>query len=54
MIRKGGLIRDITIGDCVELQDAIGEHQCSGQHGKHLYYALLARPACSGRALRPG
>src|SRR5216683_1848619 len=36
MIRKGGLIRDLTIGDCVELQAAIGEHQCSGQHGKHL------------------
>ncbi len=48
MIRKGGLIRDITIGDCVELQDAIGEHQRAGYHGKHLYYALLAETGVFG------
>lgn len=53
MIRKGGLIRDITIGDCVELQDAIGEQQCSGQHGKHLYYALLAETGVFGPGAPP-
>ncbi|MFF6980208.1 hypothetical protein ACFZAV_21300 [Streptomyces sp. NPDC008343] len=39
---KGGTIRDVTIGDCVELQHAIGEHQTNGYHGKHLFYSLLA------------
>ncbi len=53
MIRKGGLIKDITIGDCVELQAAIGEHQCSGQHGKHLYYALLAETGVFGPGAPP-
>jgi hypothetical protein len=53
LIRKGGLIRDITIGDCVELQDGIGEHQCAGQHGKHLYYALLAETGVFGPGAPP-
>ncbi|MFC5188107.1 hypothetical protein [Actinomadura harenae] len=53
MIRKGGLIRDITIGDCVELQVGIGEHQCAGQKGKHLYYALLAETGVFGPAAPP-
>jgi hypothetical protein len=53
MIRKGGLIKDITIGDCVELQDGIGEHQCAGQHGKHLYYALLAETGVFGPGAPP-
>ncbi|WSV26837.1 DNA integrase/recombinase [Streptomyces sp. NBC_01017] len=39
---KDGTIRDVTIGDCVELQHAIGEHQTNGYHGKHLFYQLLA------------
>ncbi|MCG7526036.1 tyrosine-type recombinase/integrase [Streptomyces sp. OfavH-34-F] len=39
---KGGSVHDVTIGDCVELQHAIGEHQSNGYHGKHLFYALLA------------
>ena len=43
MIRKGGLIKDITIGDCVELQDGLGEHQCAGQHGKHPSVASVYR-----------
>jgi len=30
LLSKGGLIRDITIGDCVELGDALQEHQCQG------------------------
>ncbi|MFJ5034554.1 hypothetical protein ACIQB5_42395 [Streptomyces sp. NPDC088560] len=42
MARKGGTVRDVTIGDCVELQHAIGEHQTNGCHGKHLFYQLLA------------
>jgi integrase len=46
--RKGGTIRDITIGDCVELQHAIGEHQANGHHGKHLFYALLAETGTFG------
>src|SRR5258707_1313855 len=53
MIRKGGLIRDITIGDCVELQDALGEYQRAGQHGKHLYYALLAETGVVGPGAPP-
>ncbi|WPB95928.1 hypothetical protein [Streptomyces malaysiensis] len=40
--RKGGTVHDVTIGDCVELQHAIGEHQTNGYHGKHLFHALLA------------
>ncbi|MEU8589499.1 hypothetical protein AB0C59_21240 [Streptomyces sp. NPDC048664] len=42
MVSKGGTVRDVTIGDCAELQHAIGEHQTNGYHGKHLFYALLA------------
>jgi len=53
MIRKGGLIRDVTIGDCVELQGALGEYQCTGQHGKHLYYALLAETGVFGPGAPP-
>ena len=30
LLNKGGLIRDITIGDCIELSDALQEHQCPG------------------------
>ncbi|WP_052744524.1 tyrosine-type recombinase/integrase [Streptomyces odonnellii] len=40
--RKSGTVHDVTIGDCVELQHAIGEHQTNGYHGKHLFYQLLA------------
>jgi integrase len=47
LTRKGGLIQDITIGDCVELQYAIQEHQVEGQ-GKHLFYALLAETGVFG------
>jgi Phage integrase family len=53
MIRKGGLIKDITIGDCVELQDGLGEYQCAGQHGRHLYYALLAETGVFGPGAPP-
>jgi integrase len=47
LTRKGGLIADITIGDCVELQRAIQEHQVEGK-GKHLFYALLAETGVFG------
>ncbi|MGW7757523.1 hypothetical protein ACWGK6_39550 [Streptomyces violaceusniger] len=36
---KGGTVHDVTIGDCVELQHAIGEHQTNGYQGEHLFYA---------------
>ncbi|MCX5233117.1 hypothetical protein [Streptomyces sp. NBC_00233] len=39
---KGGTVQDVSIGDCVELQHAIGEHQSNGYHGRHLFCALLA------------
>jgi integrase len=42
LLSKGGLIRDIAIGDCVELGDALQEHQCQGANNKPLFYALLA------------
>ena len=42
LLGKGGLIRDITIGDCIELGDALQEHQCQGANNKPLFYALLA------------
>ena len=42
LLSKGGLIRDITIGDCVELGDALQEHQCQGANNRPLFYALLA------------
>jgi integrase len=47
LARKGGTIRDITIGDCVELQQAIHEYQRQGK-GKHLFYALLAETGVFG------
>ncbi|QCX82648.1 Phage integrase family protein (plasmid) [Streptomyces sp. YIM 121038] len=46
--RKGSTVHDVTIGDCVELQHAIGEHQTNGHHGKHLFYQLLARLGAFG------
>ena len=42
LLAKGGLVRDITIGDCVELGDALQEHQCQGANNRPLFYALLA------------
>ena len=41
LLSKGGLIGDITIGDCVELGDALQEHQCQGANNRPLFYALL-------------
>ena len=35
------------------LQVAIGQHQCSGQKGKHLYYAMLAETGVFGPSAPP-
>jgi integrase len=42
LLNKGGLIRDITIGDCIEISNALQEHQCQGANNRPLFYALLA------------
>ncbi len=42
LLNKGGQIRDITIGDCIELNNALREHQCNGASNRPLFYALLA------------
>ena len=41
VIRKGGLISDITVGDCLELTAALEEHHFRGSAGRPLFYALL-------------
>ena len=41
VICKGGLIADITVGDCVELTAALEEHHFRGSAGRPLFYALL-------------
>jgi integrase len=41
LLNKGGQIRDITVGDCVELDTALREHQCKSAVDKPLYYTLL-------------
>ncbi|BCB84870.1 hypothetical protein Psuf_021830 [Phytohabitans suffuscus] len=43
VIRKGGLIADITVGDCVELTKALQEHHFRGSAGRPLFYALLRK-----------
>jgi hypothetical protein len=42
LLNKGGLIRDITIGDCIEISNALQEYQCQGANNRPLFYALLA------------
>lgn len=49
LTRKGGRIDDITVGDCVELQHAIHEHQIQGK-GRHLFYGVLAERGVFGPA----
>jgi hypothetical protein len=41
VIRKGGLVGDITVGDCVELTGALQEYHFRGSAGRPLFYALL-------------
>jgi len=42
LLNKGGLIRDITVGDCIELNAALREHQARGADARPLFYTLLA------------
>ena len=42
LLNKGGLIGDITVGDCIEISNALQEHQCQGADNRPLFYALLA------------
>jgi integrase len=41
VISKGGLVSDITVGDCIELMAALQEHHFRGSAGRPLFYALL-------------
>jgi integrase len=41
VIRKGGLVSDVTVGDCLELTAALDEHHFRGSAGRPLFYALL-------------
>ncbi|MEU0939007.1 hypothetical protein [Embleya sp. NPDC005971] len=41
VISKGGIVADITVGDCVELTEALEEHHFRGSAGRPLFYALL-------------
>jgi integrase len=41
VICKGGLVTDITVGDCVELTAALEEYHFRGSAGRPLFYALL-------------
>jgi hypothetical protein len=56
VIRKGGLVRDITVGDCVELTTALREHHFRGSAGRPLFYAMLKQagvlPAAAPERLR--
>jgi hypothetical protein len=56
VIRKGGLVGDITVGDCVELTKALQEHHFRGSAGRPLFYAMLKKagvlPAAAPERLR--
>jgi hypothetical protein len=56
VIRNGGLVRDITLGDCVELTKALQEHHFRGSAGRPLFYAMLKSagvlPAAAPERLR--
>jgi site-specific recombinase XerD len=56
VIRKGGLVRDITVGDCIELTTALQEHHFRGSAGRPLFYAMLKHagvlPAAAPERLR--
>ena len=41
VICKGGLVSDITVGDCIELTAALQEFHFRGSAGRPLFYALL-------------
>jgi hypothetical protein len=56
VIRKGGLVADITVGDCIELTTALQEHHFRGSAGRPLFYAALKKagvlPAAGPERLR--
>ena len=56
VISKGGLVSDITVGDCIELTAALQEHHFRGSAGRPLFYALLKQagvlPASAPARLR--
>src|SRR6266480_46647 len=56
VIRKGGLVHDITVGDCVELTEAQQQHHFRGSAGRPLFYAMLKHagvlPAAAPERLR--
>ncbi len=56
VIRKGGLVGDITGGDCVELTTALQAHHFRGSAGRPLFYAALKKsgvlPAAAPERLR--
>ena len=56
VIHKGGLVGDITVGDCVELTKALQEHHFRGSAGRPLFYAALKKsgvlPAAAPERLR--
>lgn len=56
LLNKGGAISDITVGDCVELNTALREHQSRCADSRHLFYTLLAEtgvlPAASPPTLK--
>jgi hypothetical protein len=56
VICKGGLVRDITVGDCVELTTALQEQHFRGSAGRPLFYAMLKKagvlPAAAPERLR--
>jgi Phage integrase family len=56
VIHKGGLVGDITVGDCVELTTALQEHHFRGSAGRPLFYAALKNsgvlPAAAPERLR--
>ncbi|MCZ7460491.1 hypothetical protein [Streptomyces sp. WMMC940] len=41
VIRKGGLVSDISVGDCIELTAALEEHHFRGSAVRPLFHALL-------------
>ena len=41
VICKGGLVSDITVGDCIELTAALQQYHFRGSAGRPLFYALL-------------
>jgi hypothetical protein len=41
VISKGGVVVDITVGDCVELMEALQQFHFRGSAGRPLFYALL-------------